>query len=123
MHRQSETARLIQQRLHGGGGPLPAAARRPLPHFFQLRRDRAQGEFRIGDGNAGDERHQPVFRGPPRRSFDQVRRRHPFTDQPVNRSAQLFDRPTLALVVQHPRGRIRCTVGSQVDAEAMRSPT
>lgn len=36
------------------GRPLPAAARRPLPHCLELCRDRPQTEVRIGNGNAGE---------------------------------------------------------------------
>ena len=58
---QSQPARLIQQRLHGGSVPLPASAWRPLPHLFQLCRNLAQAEPRIRDGDAGDG-HRPTFR-------------------------------------------------------------
>lgn len=88
---------MIEQMLDRRGRPLPAAARRPLPHCLELCRDRPQTEVRIGNGNAGDECHQSILRLSSRRALDKFRLREAFphsdasVEQPGVEFLQVFE--------------------------------
>ncbi len=77
----------------GGGVPAGAAARGPLPHGLELRRDLLQRMRGCGGPDMGDQPHEPIRGRRPGRALHQPRLEDSFIDETADGAAQPLDRP------------------------------
>ena len=90
---QPKFSSTVEQIFDGGGTPSPAAARRSLMHRLELRPNLFEREFRIGAGDAGDKRDQPVACGLAFGGLEERRIGEVLGDEAFDGAFQLFDGP------------------------------